>query len=280
MSFLFFYRRTLEVTPDFRIAVITTMVFVGLQTGGTWIFYALQCIPIQAFFTPELYPNAVCISSGLSYYLPSVAVSRPPPAQTHSTNPIQNVFMDVVIYLLPIYPLWNVQTTLRRRIGLMCIFTLGGCTIMVSLLRFIVLWQLANTTDVSYIFGSVTIVTSIEFAVAIITANMPEMYGFYRARVSKKEQSSTERYHFGIATPGSKGRSLGNASRVTKGRKLGAHGEEDDARTGSQEELYPMSNLGDSEEEQNIRVTTKVIVEGDDPKKMPRSSLRSLGRGP
>ncbi|KAI4678269.1 uncharacterized protein J4E88_006790 [Alternaria novae-zelandiae] len=263
MSFLFFYRRTLEVTPGFRIAVITTMILVGLQTSGTWIFYGLQCIPIQAFFTPELYPNAVCISSGLSYYLPSVA----------------NVFMDVVIYLLPIYPLWNVQTTVRRRIGLMCVFTLGGCTIMISLLRFIVLWQLANTKDVSYIFGSVTIVTSIEFAVAIITANMPGMYGFYRARVSRKEQSSTEGYHFGIATPGSKGRSLGNASRVTKGSKLSTHGEEDDVRTGSQDELYPMSNLGESEEEQNIRVTTKVIVEGEDPKRLPRSSLRSLRKG-
>jgi hypothetical protein len=181
--------------------------------------------------------------------------------------------MDVVIYLLPIYPLWNVQTSVRRRI-----FTLGGCTIMISLLRFIVLWQLANTKDVSYIFGSVTIVTSIEFAVAIITANMPGMYGFYRARISRKEQSTTEGYHFGIATPGSKGRSLGNASRVTKGSKL-SHGEEDDVRTGSQDELYPMSNLGDSEGEQNIRVTTKVIVEGEDPKRLPRSSLRSLRKG-
>jgi hypothetical protein len=189
--------------------------------------------------------------------------------------------MDVVIYLLPIYPLWNVQTSLRRRIGLMCIFTLGGCTIMVSLLRFIVLWQLANTTDTSYIFGSVTIVTSIEFAVAIITANTPGMYGFYRAKISKKDQSTTEGYHFGVATPSSgpssKGRSLGNASHATKGSKMSTHAEEDDIRTGSQDELYPMSNLGEdqSEVEPKIRVTTKVTVEEEDCKaRLPRRSLR------
>jgi hypothetical protein len=41
------------------------------------------------------------------------------------------------------------QTTLRRRFGLIAIFTLGGGTILVSTLRFIVLWQLANTKDVS-----------------------------------------------------------------------------------------------------------------------------------
>jgi hypothetical protein len=76
MSFLFFYRRTLQTTRPFKIAVICTMVLVCLQTGGTWIFYALQCIPIQAYFHPELYPNARCINSGISYYVPSVAVSR------------------------------------------------------------------------------------------------------------------------------------------------------------------------------------------------------------
>ncbi|KAF7674256.1 hypothetical protein GT037_008022, partial [Alternaria burnsii] len=203
MSFLFFYRRTLEVEPGFKLAVVITMALVCLQIAGTWVFYALQCIPIQAYFHSELYPNAKCISSSLSYYLPSVA----------------NVFMDVVIYLLPIYPLWTVQTPVRRQIGLICVFTCGGCTVMVSLLRFIVLWQLANTKDTSYIFGSVTIVTSIEFAVAIITANMPGMYAFYRAKISKAHQSSTAGYNFGIPIVGSKGRSLGNTIRVTNGSK-------------------------------------------------------------
>ncbi|KAB2100644.1 hypothetical protein AG0111_0g10740 [Alternaria gaisen] len=56
MSFLFFYCRTLEVDPGFKLAVIITMALV---------FYALQCIPIQAYFHPELYPNAKCIFSGL-----------------------------------------------------------------------------------------------------------------------------------------------------------------------------------------------------------------------
>jgi hypothetical protein len=149
---------------------------------------------------------------------------------------------------------------------------------MISLLRFIVLWQLANTKYTSYIFGSVTIVTSIEFAVAIITANMSDMYGFYRARISKRDQSTTKGYHFGVATLGSssKGRSLGNDIRVTQGSKMSTHAEEDDVTTGSQDELYPMSNPGESEVEQNIRVTTKVIVEEEDCKKLPR---RSLGRG-
>jgi hypothetical protein len=149
---------------------------------------------------------------------------------------------------------------------------------MVSLLRFIVLWQLANTQDTSYIFGSVTIVTSIEFAVAIITANMPGMYAFYRARMSKRGQDTTQGYQFSVTTPGAspKSRSLGNVSCVRKGTKrVRTHAEEGDARTGSQDELYPMSNLSEGEEEQNIRITRKVIVEEEeDCTRLPRKSLR------
>jgi hypothetical protein len=164
------------------------------------------------------------------------------------------------------------QTSLRRRIGLISIFTLGGGTIMVSLLRFIVLWQLANTKDVSYIFGSVTIVTSIEFAVAIITANMPGMYAFWRAKVSKS-QSSSLGYDYGSGPAGTKERSLGLGSGMKRGSKVDSRDDEGYIRTGSQEELYPLSNMRAKGEERDIRVNTKIVVEGEDAGKMPRASL-------
>lgn len=77
MSFLCFYLRALTTTIRFQRAVYAVMSLVCCQTVGTWIFYGLQCIPIDAYFHPELYPNRRCIASSLSYYLPSVAVSRP-----------------------------------------------------------------------------------------------------------------------------------------------------------------------------------------------------------
>jgi hypothetical protein len=149
----------------------------------------------------------------------------------------------VVIYLLPIWPLWNMQTTLRRRLGLIAIFTLGGGTILVSTLRFIVLWQLSNTDDVSYIFGSVTIVTSIEFAVAILTANMPAMAAFYRSKISKTAQISTGHYGYGSSPGMSREHPKGTIGSSQKRDKLSGHTEEGFIRTDSQEELYPMSRL-------------------------------------
>lgn len=81
---------------------------------------------------------------------------------------------------MPIFPLWGLQATLRRRLGLIAVFAMGGGAFTVSLLRFIVLWQLGNTDDVTYVFGSVTLVTSVEFAVAVITANMPGAAAFWQ----------------------------------------------------------------------------------------------------
>jgi len=96
----------------------------------------------------------------------------------------QNVFVDIIIYTFPIYPLWQLQTTRPKRLGLIAIMTFGGCTIIVSGLRIIVLWQLATQADFTYIFGRVVIVTTIEFVTAIVTANMPAMKTIWMYHVS------------------------------------------------------------------------------------------------
>lgn len=72
----------------------------------------------------------------------------------------------------------------RRRLGLLACFTVGGGTIIVSLLRFIVLKQLAEGSRTSYVYGSVCIVTTIEFSTAILTANMPALRPVWRKHIS------------------------------------------------------------------------------------------------
>ncbi|GAB1207286.1 hypothetical protein APSETT445_006000 [Aspergillus pseudonomiae] len=95
-----------------------------------------------------------------------------------------NVLTDLLIYILPIYPLWTLQMSARRRVGLIVCFTVGGSTILVSLLRFIVLVQLASGSRTFYVYGSVAIVTTIELCTAIMTANMPSLRSVWRTHVS------------------------------------------------------------------------------------------------
>ena len=135
------------------------------------------------------------------------------------TDHEQNVTVDVIIYLMPIYPVWGLQTSFKRRIQLIAVFTAGGAAVTISLLRFVVLWQLANAADTSYIFGSVTIVTSYEFGVAIITNNLPGLAAFwktYRTGTSTDSKASTGLP--GSSGPANSGFEMGNVSKASGGR--------------------------------------------------------------
>lgn len=109
-----------------------------------------------------------------------------------------------MIYILPIYPLWSLQMTTRRRIGLIFCFTIGGGTIIVSVLRFIVLVQLASGSRTTYVYGSVDIVTTIELGTAIITANMPSMRSIYKEHIMRTQDKSSSgkqsRYELGTVS--------------------------------------------------------------------------------
>ncbi|KAL1311860.1 hypothetical protein AAFC00_001933 [Neodothiora populina] len=182
-SFLLFYLRFLGMTT-FRYAIFTVMGLVVVQVVGTWIFYGLQCRPIGAYLHPERYPGAKCLTTGISYYAPTAA----------------NVIVDIIIYALPVYPLWHLQATRRKRLELITVMTLGGCTILVSGLRMIVLYDLATKPDFTYIFGRVVIVTTIEFVTAIVTANMPAIktvWAFHVTKTFTTIRGSHELDHYG-----------------------------------------------------------------------------------
>ena len=197
------------------------------------------------------------------------------------SNVLKNVAVDVVIYILPIFPLWKLQTSRRRRIELIAIFTAGGGAVLVSLLRFIVLYQLSNTTDTTYVFGSVTIVTSIEFAVAMITNNMPGVAAFYQNWRGKNKSSQG-------TSSGTHGRSyelghlatIGSKQQRSKADGYGASKDDDFfPGTDSEEELNPRHHR-DSRTLQKImegsgevRVETNVVVSHGP---VPSSSDRGL----
>ncbi|KAE8312789.1 hypothetical protein BDV41DRAFT_298502 [Aspergillus transmontanensis] len=196
MSFLTFYLRVLSISPLYKKSVYGVMVFTSAQTLAVLLFYGLQCLPLDAFFHPEAHPDAKCIPTAVTLYFPAS----------------MNVLTDLLIYILPIYPLWTLQMSARRRVGLIACFTVGGSTIIVSLLRFIVLVQLASGSRTFYVYGSVAIVTTIELCTAIMTANMPSLRSVWRTHVSGTLYGSSGR------KPSSY--ELGTTSRARGNRKM------------------------------------------------------------
>ncbi|KAJ9203231.1 hypothetical protein DTO166G4_6113 [Paecilomyces variotii] len=176
LSFLTFYLRVLSGSPAYRLMVFCAMGFTLAQTVAVWLFYGLQCIPLGTFFNPSAYPEGHCIPTPLTLYIPASL----------------NVLTDLIIYLLPIYPVWTLQMSKKRRLGLIFCFTIGGGTIIVSVLRFIVLVQLASGSRTTYVYGSVDIVTTIELSIAIITGNMPSMVSIYKQHVMRIHDQSSD----------------------------------------------------------------------------------------
>lgn len=75
MSFLTFYLRVLSISPVYRKAVYMVMAFTTIQTTAVLLFYGLQCLPLNAFFYPEKYPDAKCIPTPITLYFPASMVS-------------------------------------------------------------------------------------------------------------------------------------------------------------------------------------------------------------
>ena len=143
-----------------------------------------------------------------------------------------------MIYVLPIIPLWSLQMSRRRRIGLIACFTVGGSTVLVSLLRFVVLVQLASGSRTFYVYGSVAIVTTVELSTAIISANMPSLRSVWKTHVSGTLYGSSGRksapYELGTTS-----QARGN-SRVAKGhivQKFRAGNTNNGSHAESEEEL-------------------------------------------
>jgi len=137
---------------------------------------------------------------------------------------------DFLIYILPIYPLWVLQMTLKRRIELILCFTVGGGTILVSLLRFIVLVQLGSGSRTTYVYGSVDIVTAFELCTAMLTANMPSLRSVWKKHVSgtlDDSEGKPSRYELGSVSQARSGRRPARGSVILPSQTGGHDSEEE-----------------------------------------------------
>lgn len=64
MCFLLFFFR-LSNTPWFIRTLWTVIVFHVLSTIAIWLLYGLQCIPLEAFYYPELHPTVTCLDTDM-----------------------------------------------------------------------------------------------------------------------------------------------------------------------------------------------------------------------
>ncbi|KAL4901992.1 hypothetical protein BDW74DRAFT_181149 [Aspergillus multicolor] len=166
-AFLQFYLR-LANRPSFTYSVYVTMVLNAVIAVALWLLYCLQCRPLAAFWNAAAYPGAKCLDTPVTYYVP-VAF---------------NILTDFIILALPIRPLWNIQASVSRRLGVIAVITVGGVAVVVSCLRLIVLHEFAVNPDFTYTLGKMVIISAAELDVAIMAANAPSLKAVWLKHVT------------------------------------------------------------------------------------------------
>ena len=122
LSLLFFYRRLFMVNQKWlRIAWWANMVYIILWFFGATGFYMFQCWPVQWYWT-RYYQRYHAGSS-------SIAKEGQCNATTvqHVALPlIFSLISDVALLLLPIAAIWKLHVSLKRKLGLAAIFSVGA----------------------------------------------------------------------------------------------------------------------------------------------------------
>ncbi len=121
LSLLFFYRRLFLVNQNWlRIAWWANMVYAILWFFGATGFYIFQCWPVQWYWT-RYYQR---------YHVgPPVAMKGQCNATTvrHVAMPlIFSLISDVALLLLPIAAISKLQISLRKKLGLAAVFSVGA----------------------------------------------------------------------------------------------------------------------------------------------------------
>ncbi|KAK3319879.1 hypothetical protein B0T19DRAFT_478915 [Cercophora scortea] len=160
-SIVMFYSRIFQAQGRvFLVVVWALLILIGLRIS--FFFAAIfKCVPIQNIWLVNTPGH-----NGCSEYILDYQVSA-----------ISNAVTDFLILIVPIPFVWRMRLPLRKRIGVIGIFLLGGFTVVAAILRVYFFQSVGNKisqglTDTT---SPVFYWTAIENSIAVICACLPLM---------------------------------------------------------------------------------------------------------
>ncbi|KAK6532633.1 hypothetical protein TWF281_006814 [Arthrobotrys megalospora] len=153
ISILLFYLR-LSVSPPFRLVVYITLGFMALYTVASSLAILFQCWP---FNTRLGDPTGSCVNFiALNYTIASL-----------------NIATDVFVYLLSWVMVRHLKVSTGQKLVVLLIFSVGALVCIFSGLRFYYLRDYWNSSDPTWVAYNVSVMSSLEANVAIITSSVP-----------------------------------------------------------------------------------------------------------
>ncbi|KAK3689902.1 hypothetical protein B0T22DRAFT_514670 [Podospora appendiculata] len=163
-SIVMFYYRIFHAQG--RVFLVIVWVLLGLIALRISFFFAgiFKCVPIQNIWLVNTPGHNGCNEYILDYQV----------------SAISNAVTDFLILIVPIPFVWQMRLPLRKRIGVIGIFLLGGFTLVAAILRVYFFQSVGNKinqglTDTTYYQAPVFYWTAIENSIAVICACLPLM---------------------------------------------------------------------------------------------------------
>ncbi|KAF4443616.1 hypothetical protein F53441_11382 [Fusarium austroafricanum] len=154
----------LRIFPDhkFRIIVKCTMIFNILVGVAFFVVVFLQTTPLSLFWEGWEEKKGDLIMSGITHWsLPHAGL---------------NLLLDVWMLILPLTQLWELGLKLRRKAGVISMFSVGLFLTIVAAIRVYELVRFACSINLTVINAQVAIIWSIvEISVGVMVACMPQI---------------------------------------------------------------------------------------------------------
>ncbi|KAK4443639.1 hypothetical protein QBC34DRAFT_498874 [Podospora aff. communis PSN243] len=150
MSILVLY---LRIMPCGAIRIANFVVMTIVMICNVWVFIGafIGCIPLAKNWDPTL--PGTC--------LPLLSLTL--------GNSIMHVITDFIIFALPIPILVKLNMNIKKKIGLLFVFSIGFFVCLISFIRIVAIRQL-DFSDLTYAFASIAYWGAVEVNLAIICA--------------------------------------------------------------------------------------------------------------
>ncbi|KAF9736285.1 hypothetical protein PMIN02_006432 [Paraphaeosphaeria minitans] len=157
ISILFFYLRVFPA-KDFRMQIYGVMALCGAYTTAFFLVTTIQCVPVSLAWTQwDGLHKGRCNNIHIQGWIAAGL----------------NILLDIIVMVLPLRHLAGLNMTLKRKLMVMSMFSVGIIVIFTSSMRLYSLVHFANSQNISWDYVQAGYWSLIEIDVSIICGCMP-----------------------------------------------------------------------------------------------------------
>lgn len=155
-SIVCMYLRIFWAYPPFQITCYAVLAFVILPSIVITLLTIFSCKPVQYFWDRDI-ANGSCLDiNALAYANSGLAVAQ-----------------DMIITVMPIYMLWKLNMSRKKKFFIGIMFAIGGMGLIATIIRLKTLSAFGDLSDPAWSYVPLVYWTTVELAAGIVVSCLP-----------------------------------------------------------------------------------------------------------